>query len=49
VGDAVPGVAGVVDDDVDAAEGVDRGGDQRVGGPSTVRSPVCAAVSPSIG
>ena len=32
VGDAVPGVAGVVDDDVDRAEGVDRGGDQLVGG-----------------
>ena len=32
VGDAVPGVAGVVDDDVDGAEGVDPGGDQLVGG-----------------
>jgi hypothetical protein len=32
VGDAVPGVAGVVDDDVDGAEGVDRGGDHLVGG-----------------
>ena len=32
VGDAVPGVAGVVDDDVDGAEGVDRGGDELVGG-----------------
>ena len=32
VDDAVPGVAGVVDDDVDRAEGLDPGGDQLVGG-----------------
>ena len=32
VGDPVPGVARVVDADVDAAEGIDRGGDQLVAG-----------------
>ena len=32
VGDAVPGVAGVVDADVDRAERVDGGGDELVGG-----------------
>ncbi len=32
VSDAVPGVAGVVDDDVDGSEGIDPGGDELIGG-----------------